>query len=193
MNNLKLAYTPKEVVDWFPMEPQKGPPLPRFLELYWPWYKPSVPTPPPGTTPVEPAPAPMPPGMTPEQQEIYEQFLENWETIKASPLPTFQECYGPWVPGTKTFNLQVINEPADTHIYAWRYYCPQPYGLPENWWKDPVDGVATVPLNQILSAVRVFATIGIISGPYAQSGAIPVSDGLTIVFDATTKEFKVPV
>ncbi|GAI34271.1 unnamed protein product [marine sediment metagenome] len=26
--------------DWIPMEPQKGPPLPRHFEIYWPWYKP---------------------------------------------------------------------------------------------------------------------------------------------------------
>ena len=25
--------------DWFPMSPLKGPPLPRFLGIYWPWYK----------------------------------------------------------------------------------------------------------------------------------------------------------
>lgn len=26
--------------DWWPMEPQKGPPLPEWLKIYWPWYKP---------------------------------------------------------------------------------------------------------------------------------------------------------
>lgn len=26
--------------NWQPMEPEKGPPLPRFLNIYWPWYKP---------------------------------------------------------------------------------------------------------------------------------------------------------
>ena len=33
MNNL----IPEE---WLPMEPQKGPPLPKSLQIYWPWYKP---------------------------------------------------------------------------------------------------------------------------------------------------------
>lgn len=33
MNNFELE-------NWFPMEPQLGPPLPRFLSIYWPWYKP---------------------------------------------------------------------------------------------------------------------------------------------------------
>ena len=25
--------------DWFPMSPMVGPPLPKFLGIYWPWYK----------------------------------------------------------------------------------------------------------------------------------------------------------
>ena len=29
-----------ELEDWLPMEPEKGPPLPKFLDIYWPWYKP---------------------------------------------------------------------------------------------------------------------------------------------------------
>jgi len=32
--------------NWLPMEPYKGPPLPRFLDIYWPWYKPKPPLPP---------------------------------------------------------------------------------------------------------------------------------------------------
>ncbi len=32
--------------DWFPMSPLEGPPLPKFLALYWPWY--SGEGPPPG-------------------------------------------------------------------------------------------------------------------------------------------------
>lgn len=36
MNDLELE-------DWMPMEPDKGPPLPRFLGIYWPWYKPVEP------------------------------------------------------------------------------------------------------------------------------------------------------
>jgi len=34
-----------ELEDWKPMDPSLGPPLPRFLLIYWPW----VITPPPGT------------------------------------------------------------------------------------------------------------------------------------------------
>lgn len=26
--------------DWLPQEPNQGPPLPEFLNIYWPWYKP---------------------------------------------------------------------------------------------------------------------------------------------------------
>lgn len=29
--------------DWMLMEPSKGPPLPKFLNIYWPWYKKEVP------------------------------------------------------------------------------------------------------------------------------------------------------
>jgi len=29
-----------ELENWLPMEPSKGPPLPRFLNIFWPWYKP---------------------------------------------------------------------------------------------------------------------------------------------------------
>ena len=28
-----------ELENWFPMDPVKGPPLPRFLNIHWPWYK----------------------------------------------------------------------------------------------------------------------------------------------------------
>jgi len=29
--------------DWIPMSPLKGPPLPNFLNIYWPWYKEELP------------------------------------------------------------------------------------------------------------------------------------------------------
>jgi len=29
-----------ELENWLPMEPTMGPPLPRFLNILWPWYKP---------------------------------------------------------------------------------------------------------------------------------------------------------
>ena len=29
-----------ELENWLPMPPNQGPPLPRSLEIYWPWYKP---------------------------------------------------------------------------------------------------------------------------------------------------------
>jgi len=29
-----------ELENWLPMEPAMGPPLPRFLNILWPWYKP---------------------------------------------------------------------------------------------------------------------------------------------------------
>jgi len=35
-----------ELENWLPMEPAKGPPLPRFLNIFWPWYKPPLPEPP---------------------------------------------------------------------------------------------------------------------------------------------------
>ncbi|MBA7639598.1 hypothetical protein ES703_47257 [subsurface metagenome] len=28
-----------ELEDWMPMPPDMGPPLPRWLVLYWPWYE----------------------------------------------------------------------------------------------------------------------------------------------------------
>lgn len=30
---------PISIEDWMPMEPSKGPPLPRFLGILWPWYE----------------------------------------------------------------------------------------------------------------------------------------------------------
>lgn len=32
MNNFELT-------DWLPMMPNEGPPLPRILDIHWPWYK----------------------------------------------------------------------------------------------------------------------------------------------------------
>ena len=29
--------------DWLPQEPWQGPPLPEFLNIFWPWYKPEAP------------------------------------------------------------------------------------------------------------------------------------------------------
>lgn len=29
-----------ELENWLPMEPSKGPPFPRYLGIYWPWYAP---------------------------------------------------------------------------------------------------------------------------------------------------------
>lgn len=28
-----------DISNWLPMSPEKGPPLPEFLGIYWPWYK----------------------------------------------------------------------------------------------------------------------------------------------------------
>ena len=28
-----------ELEDWMPMPPDMGPPLPRWLVIYWPWYE----------------------------------------------------------------------------------------------------------------------------------------------------------
>lgn len=28
--------------EWLPQEPQQGPPLPEFLDIFWPWYVPPV-------------------------------------------------------------------------------------------------------------------------------------------------------
>ena len=43
-----------ELEEWAPMPPNMGPPLPKFLNIYWPWYKEEVPIPPP------PPPPPLP-------------------------------------------------------------------------------------------------------------------------------------
>lgn len=31
-----------ELEEWYPQEPQYGPPLPRWLDIFWPWYKPTA-------------------------------------------------------------------------------------------------------------------------------------------------------
>jgi len=35
-----MPEVPIEIQDWLPQEPWQGPPLPEFLNIYWPWYKP---------------------------------------------------------------------------------------------------------------------------------------------------------
>lgn len=48
--------------DWLPMLPEMGPPLPRSLGLYWPWYRPGVPaevTAPPAAAPAAPVTMPI--------------------------------------------------------------------------------------------------------------------------------------
>jgi len=39
MPNIKM---PKEfrLEDWLPQEPNQGPPLPEWMDIYWPWYTP---------------------------------------------------------------------------------------------------------------------------------------------------------
>ena len=44
MNNFELE-------NWLPMEPAKGPPLPKFLNIFWPWYKEKPPEVPPEVLP----------------------------------------------------------------------------------------------------------------------------------------------
>ena len=64
-----------ELEDLWPMMPPLGPPLPSFLEIYWPWYKvtPEVPPeePPPYVPPEEPPPY-VPPEEPPEEQPLTE-------------------------------------------------------------------------------------------------------------------------
>lgn len=57
--------------DWFPRNPSQGPPLPVFLQIFWPWHKPTIPEPP-----------PPPPGLA---------NLYGTVTSKGQPLP------GVWV------------------------------------------------------------------------------------------------
>jgi len=42
MPNIKIP-TEFKLEDWIPQEPNQGPPLPEFLKIFWPWYKPEVP------------------------------------------------------------------------------------------------------------------------------------------------------
>ncbi len=35
-----MPEVPIEIQDWLPQEPWQGPPLPEFLDIYWPWYAP---------------------------------------------------------------------------------------------------------------------------------------------------------
>jgi len=42
MPNIKIP-TEFKLEDWLPQEPNQGPPLPEFLKIFWPWYKPEVP------------------------------------------------------------------------------------------------------------------------------------------------------
>ena len=35
-----MPITDFKVEDWLPQEPSLGPPLPRYLGIYWPWYAP---------------------------------------------------------------------------------------------------------------------------------------------------------
>lgn len=34
-----MANNEFKLENWLPMEPGMGPPLPRFLQIFWPWYK----------------------------------------------------------------------------------------------------------------------------------------------------------
>lgn len=38
-----MNLTELKLEDWLPQEPSQGPPLPEFLNIYWPWYKPEAP------------------------------------------------------------------------------------------------------------------------------------------------------
>ena len=39
MNNVGAPISVPELEGWMPMPPQKGPPLPLLLGIYWPWYE----------------------------------------------------------------------------------------------------------------------------------------------------------
>lgn len=66
-NNVGLPVAIPELTleNWMPMEPAKGPPLPSFLGLYWPWYTPALPP----VAPPEEKPPPIPsPGEPPPEE-----------------------------------------------------------------------------------------------------------------------------
>jgi len=67
--------------DLLPMMPEKGPPLPIFLELYWPWYKPPAPPGPP--VPPEPPEPPSPPGVDFKLSEL---LISPEETVPGAPV-----------------------------------------------------------------------------------------------------------
>lgn len=67
--------------EWYPMEPTVGPPLPRWLGIYWPWYKmkPAEAIPLPPSEEARVVPLPPQPGITFPEMEWYWTGTE-WKT-----------------------------------------------------------------------------------------------------------------
>jgi hypothetical protein len=75
--------------DWLPMMPQVGPPLPRKLRIYWPWFKT-------GASPlplVQPSPLIQPPPpITPWASNIYD--LDGDGIVTDADMIIFKTYYG---------------------------------------------------------------------------------------------------
>lgn len=66
------------VADWIPMGPLQGPPLPRFLDIYWPWIKGELP-------PEEQPPEEQPPEQPPLEAFTFGAASAQMVTYESSP------------------------------------------------------------------------------------------------------------
>ncbi len=73
-----------ELENWMPMPPNMGPPFPKFLNVFWPWYEEGEP--PPTTTP--PLDYSCPYG--PEAFETLEELISHVATVHPDEPPISQ-------------------------------------------------------------------------------------------------------
>lgn len=89
--------------EWLPMDPAKGPPLPKSMGILWPWVKPEVP-------PVEKEEVPYVAPVTPVYAPVY---------------------YAPAAPPAAPITIEIIRPPAEVPAYEPPVYAPPVYIPPE--------------------------------------------------------------
>lgn len=133
-NNVEspIAIPEFTIENWMPMEPAKGPPLPRFLGIYWPWYRPELPpvAPPEEEPPPIPPPGKPPPGVAPPEV-VFSMLIVSPSkvyvgdkvkiSVKATNTGDATVEYDLYLGDDTGLSTHIILAPGESRIYTWDY------------------------------------------------------------------------
>lgn len=190
--------------DWLPMEPNKGPPLPDFLQIFWPWYTP------PGTEP----------GITTPTDITFTVAITNAEVLDQRAAEVF-EGYGCLEPCGMVFGTweELLAHARVAHPEFYEVLISQPppepprgqwmpqvidvkydsYMSPDTWLGIDQTAKFTIPArNGYWDPEYPYVTLRVTGGPregydfgVLGAGTVELYPGCQVTFDYATKEFTV--